>query len=205
MSFPLRSEVIACVLGLAVGGLGTAVALGSFTTAGHDHGGAHPIADPTSDEYHVHADFLIYLEHERYELADDAFMTTNSQELHPDAHLHDGNGKVMHVHAEGVTFHEFLESLGFSIDETCLETPDGNSYCETETDRLLFYVNGETADLLQYVPVDDDRLLLYYGDPDHERIPEYLDTIPNDACYYSGTCPERGVAPPESCGLTCEL
>lgn len=205
MSSTLRNEIIACCIGFVVGGAGTMIALDSFPGSQHLHGHTHPIANPTDDEYHIHADFLIYLDHEQYDLADPKFMTTDEQELHTDAHLHDGNGKVMHVHAEGVTFREFLESLGFVFDETCIETPSGESYCETDANRLLFFANGEPAPLRDYVPVDDDRLLLYYGDPEDERILEYLESIPDDACYYSGTCPERGVAPPESCGLTCEL
>ena len=187
-----------------VGGVAMSIALDTLSSH-HHPGHTHPIADPTSDEYHVHADFLIYLEDERYDLSAESFMTTDQQELHPDAHLHDGNGKVMHVHAEGITFSEFLTSLGFTITDTCLQTPEGTEYCETADAQLLFYVNGELAELATYVPDDDDRLLLYFGDPESERIAEYLEAIPDDACYYSGTCPERGVAPPESCGLTCEL
>jgi hypothetical protein len=69
------------------------------------------------------------------------------------------------------------------------------------------FVNGElfTSPITQYVPVDNDRILLYYGNYDLGTIQPYLDAIPNDACYYSGTCPERGIAPDEECGLTCEL
>jgi hypothetical protein len=72
---------------------------------------------------------------------------------------------------------------------------------------VLLFVNGElySAPYTEYEPVDDDSILLYYGDPQNESIQSYIEEIPDDSCYYSGTCPERGIAPPESCGLTCEL
>jgi hypothetical protein len=210
MRTTFRNELLACCLGIIVGGAGTALALGEMASllpgSGGEHGhGEHPIADPSDDEYHVHADFLVYLEHEKLDLAKPEYMTTDEQELHTAAHLHDGNGEVMHIHEKGVTFAEFITSLGFAITDTCLTTPAGEQYCETSEQKIQLYANGETVDLATYEPVDDDQLLLYYGDPDHERISEYLKAIPDDACYYSGTCPERGVAPPESCGLTCEL
>jgi len=62
-----------------------------------------------------------------------------------------------------------------------------------------------TSPITTYVPVDDDRILLYYGEATNTMIATYLENIPDDSCYYSGTCPERGVAPDEECGLTCEL
>ena len=208
MNIPATWRVlISLVAGVAVGG--TAMYAAHMIQQDHtdhsDHHDNHPIADPFDSEYHVHADFHIVINDTLVDLSDDAFQTTSQQELHQHAHLHDNNGDVKHIHDEGVTFAEFLESLGIELTQACV-TLD-NQYCTDDTDQLQLYVNGELyeGDLTQYVPVDDDRLLLYYGTTDNPALPTHLANVPDDACFYSGTCPERGVAPDESCGLSCEL
>lgn len=200
-----RLEVVAFVAGLFV-----SIIIGSFFNyidqRNHaDSHDTHPIVDPFDSQYHVHADFHIVVRDTLVSLDDDMFQTTSQQELHDGAHLHDNNGDVKHIHAEDVTFTEFLDSLEITLTDSCL-TLD-NEYCSNEAEEVLLFVNGEryTSSLTEYVPVDDDSILLYYGVNDMGTIQPFIDTVPDDACYYSGTCPERGVAPPESCGETCEL
>lgn len=197
-----RPEILSFISGLVLG-----IGIGFFinTYALQDHHNNHPIADPFDSEYHVHADFHIVVRDTTVNLDEDRFQTTSQQTLHKDAHLHDNNGDVKHIHGEGITFADFLGALQVKLTDSCL-TLD-NEYCSGENEEVLLFVNDElyTSPLTQFVPVDDDRILLYYGNYNMETIQPYLDTVPNDACYYSGTCPERGVAPPESCGGTCEL
>jgi len=197
--------IFAFVAGLLVGGSAVYLFTMNAGHTGHTHHDHHPIADPYDTEYHVHADFHIVVNGTKVDLSGDAFQTTSEQELHDHLHLHDNNGDTLHIHAEGLTFAEFLSSLGIEITNECI-TLD-NQYCSNDTEELLLFVNNEqyTDDLTTYIPVDDDRILLYYGEFDEGIIRPLLDAVPNDACYYSGTCPERGVAPPESCGETCEL
>lgn len=200
--------MLAGLAGIIVGaGLATVI-LPETTSHHHSHDhDQHPIANPYDSEYHVHADFHIVVNGILVNLDGDEFQTTSLQDFHPDAHLHDNNGDVKHIHAEGVTLVSFLESLGITLTNDCI-TLD-NQYCTDETSQLALYVNDEgyDGDITQYVPVDNDRILVFYGsnDPDPDQLQSYLDAVPDDACYYSGTCPERGVAPPESCGETCEL
>ena len=170
-----------------------------------DHHDNHPIADPFDSEYHVHADFHIVINDVLVNLDDARFQTTSQQELHEHAHLHDNNGDVKHIHDTRITFAEFLDSLGITLTDTCV-TLD-NQFCNNDTEQLVLFINGEAYpdQITQYVPVDNDRLLLYYGTSDNLNLADYLAAIPDDACFYSGTCPERGVAPDENCGLQCEL
>tara|TARA_B100000508_G_scaffold36168_1_gene27978 strand:- start:1567 stop:2187 length:621 start_codon:yes stop_codon:yes gene_type:complete len=164
-------------------------------------------ADPYDTEYHVHADFHIVINDTLVNLDDDMFQTTSEQTLHPDAHLHDNNSDVKHIHAEEITFAEFLGSLSIQLTNDCI-TLD-NKYCADEANQLTMYVNDEVyvSDISSYIPDDNDRILVHFGanDTDLEVIQSLLDAVPDDSCYYSGTCPERGIAPDESCGLTCEL
>ena len=71
----------------------------------------------------------------------------------------------------------------------------------------MVFVNDERIDTPKdYVNEEEDLILVYFGDKnDSETIQSLLLEITDKACIYSGTCPERGTAPPESCGLTCEL
>jgi len=197
-----RDEIISFVGGLILSvGLGTLMHI--HNTA--DQPGSHPVADPFDTEYHAHADFHIMVNDTLVDLSGDQFQTTSQQELHQHVHLHDNNSDAMHIHDTSVTFAQFLGALGIKLTDQCI-TFD-NEYCSNQTNQLQLYVNDElyTNTLTQYIPVDDDRLLLYYGTPDNPALPTYLTNVPNDACYYSGTCPERGVAPDENCGLSCEL
>jgi len=200
-----RAEIISFVAGLGLS-IGVGLVLTMYGMDDHsDHHDNHPIADPFDSKYHVHADFHIIVNDTLVELSGDAFQTTSQQELHEHAHLHDNNGDMMHIHDVDITFAEFLGSLGIVLTDTCV-TLD-NQFCTNDTDQLVLYINGEQYPdpITQYVPVDNDRLLLYYGSSDNPNLATYKVAIPDDACFYSGTCPERGVAPDEDCGLTCEL
>lgn len=169
------------------------------------HSDEHAIDDHAASEFHIHADFHIIVNDTLVDLSTDEFQTTSAQSLHPDTHLHNNNGDVKHIHDEGVTFAIFLESLGIDLSDKCI-TLD-NTYCSDEVNEVLLFVNDElhTSPISQYVPADEDRLLLYYGAKSNPKLNTYLDNVPDEACIYSGTCPERGTAPGEECGLTCEI
>jgi hypothetical protein len=199
------SQIVSFVAGLGLS-IGVGVLLNMYGMTDHSaHHDNHPIADPFDSEYHVHADFHIVVNDTLVDLSADQFQTTSQQQLHKDAHLHDNNGDVKHIHNTNVTFADFLDSLSITLTDDCV-TLD-NKYCSNETEQLRIYINDElyVSPLTQYVPVDGDRTLLYYGSIDNPQLDTYLNDVPDDACFYSGTCPERGVAPDESCGLSCEL
>jgi hypothetical protein len=171
------------------------------------HGTTHPIGYSEDGEVHVHADWLVQLNGTTYDFSGDQYQTTATQELSNVIHLHDNNGLVIHRHDHDVTMALFLESLGFTLTDTCITTDQDETYCSNETNQLVLYVNGEaTPELSQYVAQEADRLLLYYGPTDEREVIAALQSEVSDlACIYSGTCPERGTPPPEACGLTCDL
>lgn len=163
-------------------------------------------ADPNA--VHVHADFLMYLDHERYRFTDDHYQSTSEDVQHEHLHLHNNNDYVIHRHAANQTFADFLTSLNYTLTDDCLITDTDISFCDTDngTGELVIYVNDIPIDNhTEYVFADEDKILVYYGDPNDERVATYLAEITDDACIHSGTCPERGVAPPEECGITCEI
>ena len=159
-----------------------------------------------SDVVHVHADFLIMIDDERIDLTDKKYQSSAESILHKNVHLHDGEDNVVHRHAEGITFAEFLSSLGFTLTNDCFTNDIGGAFCSNNEKKLALYVNEEpVTDVTNYIPQEEDQILLYFGTPDNQKISEYQNAITDESCIFSGTCPERGVAPPESCGLTCEL
>jgi hypothetical protein len=158
------------------------------------------------DKVHVHADFLIMVNDTRIDLTDTKYHSSVSQILHKNVHLHDGEDNVVHRHADGITFAEFLDSLGFTLTDTCLTNDTKQAWCANETTILALYVNGEKVpSITTYISQEEDQILLYYGIDDSQKITEYINSITDEACIFSGTCPERGTAPAESCGLTCEI
>ncbi|MBY0309758.1 hypothetical protein K2Q16_01280 [Patescibacteria group bacterium] len=194
---------IALLAGLIVGALTSAVLLPVF---GYDRPYLFSDTHEHSEEYHTHADFLIVINDTKIDLSDKEYMSVAERILHAGVHLHDGNGKVIHFHAPHITLVEFLSSLGITLTSDCI-TIQNKLNCTGEETELLLYVNEEerTSELLTYVPNDEDRVLLYLGDPNNPSLSSYLDAVTDTSCIYSGTCPERGTAPAESCGLTCEL
>jgi hypothetical protein len=163
----------------------------------------------SSESVHVHADFKIYLDDTPLELSNEKYMSSAESTRHPNLHLHDGTPNVLHRHAADLTFAEFVTSLGFSLTNECftdISVGGGFTYCNDETDELILIVNGKSvADIVSYVPQDADQVLLYAGKKENPRLQEFITTISDEACIYSGTCPERGTPPPEACGLTCEI
>lgn len=158
------------------------------------------------DEVHVHADFAIYLNDQKLDLTAEKYQSSAQSIKHKNVHLHDGDDNVVHRHAEGITFAEFLSSVGFTLTDSCLTVDSGEQYCSDTANTLILYVNGEVnPDIASYIPQEEDQILLYFGARDNLNIPTYLESITDESCIFSGTCPERGTAPPESCGLTCEI
>ncbi len=122
------------------------------------------------DLNHTHADFAVWINGEQFDFAREEFMSHVPVAAAPSStfifvpqasahegeeeggsgtvlvtgreylHLHDMNGHVVHRHKPGLTFGDFLESVGFVLDEkytadgemslSCVTTPDGQSYCD---------------------------------------------------------------------------
>jgi len=141
--------------------------------------------DHDEDGYHAHFDLKIYQNSLAIDLSQDKYQSKEGEELNEDIHLHDGNGKVVHMHKEGVTLGELFTSIKLSV-------------------KGKLYVNGKLVegDLNNYSPKDLDRILITDGNESG------ISLVSDDACIYSEKCPERGTPPPEACvgglGTGCE-
>jgi hypothetical protein len=195
--------IVALVFGLLV-----ALLVGTFISKpDHDHQStSHPIGTTQGEGVHVHGDFRLYIGDERIRFTDDKYQSSGATTHHASLHFHDGNDEVIHRHADGMTLVEFFNSIGITLDNECLTLDTGTEYCTNATGTLMLIVNNErTLDIKNYIFAEEDRILIYYGDPKNPNIRDYTVGVTDLACVYSGTCPERGTLPTESCGLTCEV
>ena len=167
----------------------------------------HGLDDHThNSEVHVHADFMMMIDGKRIDLTQDKYQSKVGDIKHENIHLHDHQGNIIHRHAEDVTFGDFLRSIGFSFTDECLTLDTGEVYCADADNELRLYVNDKVlSPINDYIIQDNDQVLLYYGEKNSAEINSLLDSITDEACIDSGTCPERGTPPPEACGLTCEV
>jgi len=190
----------AFILGVILGAIAMRIFLVASASEEHDHEDhAH------SDDVHVHADFMMVLDDKKIDLTQDKYQSKVGDVKHADAHLHDNQGNILHRHAEEVTLADLINSIGFTLNNDCINTDD-EKLCTDDNKALILFVNGEEfSPIDSYIINDEDQTLLYYGIKDSPKIADYLNSLTDEACIYSGTCPERGTPPPEACGLTCEV
>lgn len=163
-------------------------------------------AQPEKEEVHVHADFLFVLLDTKVDFTGEKYQSDISQILHQHIHFHDGVDTMIHRHAEGITLGDFFSSLQYTLSNSCVTTDSAVTYCSDTQNTLQLFVNSKNVeDIANYVIQEKDQILLFYGPKDSEKIKTFQSNITDEACMYSGTCPERGEPPFESCGLTCEI
>lgn len=150
--------------------------------------------------YHSHADFKVVLDGKEYNFSQEKYMTAAATEKSSRVHLHDLDGKIIHVHAKGVTLGEFFRTLGMKFTVNCFETDSGEKYCNNGNQTLKLLVNGKPNNLLEnYEILDLDRVLVSYGNENRAELQQQIDSVSDRACIFSGKCPERGPSSSEPC------
>jgi len=207
-----HKNVLVCALGILIGALIISVVNGSYTTLfssnflhHHTDSRSHPHTKG-EDEVHVHADWKMIINDEHIRFTDEKYQSISGNVQHNDIHLHDYEDYVIHRHADDITFADFLSSISFRLTNECLTTDDGRQLCNNEAKQPMLFVNGERYwEMTEYEINEADRILLYYGSPENPRLAEYIDSVTDEACLYSGTCLERGYKTTSTCGITCEI
>lgn len=180
------------------------------------------------DEFHEHADFAVFLNGEQYSFARPEFMTDTAcgitlqthgilvAQAHGsegeeegsmgyyenNVHLHDMIGSTVHVHQEGITWHNFFDSLGLTFDDNLFIDHQGNEYRTDDKNGFMFFVNGAQVDTLENRDIRNfDEVLISYG-PLTRTVNDLYDEmghVTNRACEQSGGCEHRGIDIIESC------
>ena len=156
--------------------------------------------------YHVHSDFAVYIDGQKFNFAQEKYMTSTDvchSEFHAQKlHLHDMNADVAHVHEAGHSWKDFFTSLGFEFTDNRLKIDEGKVYANDGQKKWRFFVNGtEVPSIQDYQFHDLDQVLLTYGNTDKQTIQTQLASVTKKACIYSKKCPvpEGVTLPPENC------
>lgn len=145
-------------------------------------------------EFHAHANFAVVVNGKAFDFSSDQFQSTEQKELNTTVHLHNKRGTLLHVHKENSTWQEFFQSLGMDLTKDCFIESKTTKYCSNDSQKLSLVLNGTKLTEWENMPVRDlDRLLIAYGTDSGQQLQDlYSKIVPDDACIYSETCPERG-------------
>lgn len=165
-----------------------------------------PAPHDDSHDFHVHADFAVYINGERFNFAQEKYMTSTNvchaafQEKH--LHMHDMNGDVVHSHEAGQHWSQFFDTIGFKLTDSSLTTDTGTVFKNEGNKKWHFFVNDqEVSTIADREFADLDRVLLSYGEASPAQLQTQRDAVTHKACIYSKKCPvpEGVVLPPENC------
>ncbi|MBI4177268.1 MAG: C2H2-type zinc finger protein [Candidatus Aenigmarchaeota archaeon] len=122
---------------------------------------------------HEHVDFKVYIEGVPVDFAMPKYQLKAQY-----AHVEGGVGGVIHKHATGVTFRDFLKTVNIDIGKQCVRMDDGNNYCNEGGKTLKFYLNGKLSDKIETYELHDlDKALVSYGNETAEQVEGQLSTI----------------------------
>ena len=124
---------------------------------------------------HEHVDVLVYIDGEPLDLNQSRYAMKSGY-----GHIHGGEGDIMHLHAINIPLSWFMESLDLSITLDSINV-HGMEYSIDENNVFILFVNGEIITNVDYVLVDEDRILVYYGPESDDDIDRALSLVPNRA------------------------
>ncbi len=126
---------------------------------------------------HIHADWKVYVDGEPFDFEPfamdmskmDANATSSFIHVDKGAAPPEKTGDVIHMHAKGVPLWLFFNSVGGDFNETCLTLPGNQQFCNSETEKLKFYVNGKPNEEFGGYGFNDlDKILISHGSTDED-------------------------------------
>lgn len=126
---------------------------------------------------HDHTSLLVNLNGTNFDLAQQKYMV-RSNYIHAESFNGTPDGTTLHKHSSNVPMGEFLKSIRMDASNECFITDSNQRFCDDDQYKLSFYVNGnETEDIMSYVPIDDDRILITYGKENSTEINKQLQEL----------------------------
>lgn len=81
------------------------------------------------------------------------------------------DGETIHIHASNVTMGFLFDSLHIGLDNKCFTFPDKRNFCTDDKYSLKFFINHhQVEDIRNYVPKENDRILISYGNENSTAI-----------------------------------
>ena len=134
---------------------------------------------------HEHLDILVYIDGEPLDLNQTRYAMKSGY-----GHIHGGEGDIMHLHAINIPLSWFMESIDLSITLDSINV-NGMEYPADENNVFLMFVNGDPITDVDYVLIDEDRILVYYGSGSNTDIDRALSLVSNRAEEINGM-PNKG-------------
>jgi len=164
-----RKNTLIAVAVLAVIALIVGYAAYQFATMTETAPGGPENAGALGSE-HSHTGILVKIFGDTFDFSSPSYQLKNRW-----IHFEGNDGTTLHKHATGVNMGYLFDSLAIGLDKECFVFPNENDYCNTDTYSLKFFVNGEQVDgIVDYVPMDDDKILISFGDETPEEIESQL-------------------------------
>ncbi|MFB6175209.1 MAG: hypothetical protein ABEJ87_04500 [Candidatus Nanohalobium sp.] len=120
-----------------------------------------------SEQVHEHALFFVYANGTEQNLTADRFQLQSSK-----VHLENGKSNIVHKHASGVTWGQFLDTLNISIkrkeNQSCLRMPE-KTFCSNMTVML----NGDKFRPGKEIQQGDD-LAIVMGENSTRKAKNYM-------------------------------
>ncbi|MBI3412967.1 MAG: C2H2-type zinc finger protein [Candidatus Aenigmarchaeota archaeon] len=131
---------------------------------------------------HEHVDFKIYIEGKPIDFSQQKYQVAAQY-----VHVEGGVGGVVHKHATGVTFRDFLKTVNMDMESKCFKSDNNKNYCDENGETLKFYLNGKLNDKFESYELRDlDKVLISYGNETEDEIRQQLAGITDLAKIESG-------------------
>jgi hypothetical protein len=119
---------------------------------------------------HSHAGILVKIFGDTFDFSAPAYQIKS-----PWIHFESRDGSTIHKHATGVELEYLFNSLSIGIDDKCFIFPDGKQFCTNEDYSLKYFINGkQVADIRDYEIIEDDKILIVFGNEDEAQVMEYI-------------------------------
>jgi len=134
-----------------------------------------PVGAGALGSEHSHAALLVKIFGDTFDFSLPAYQIKTSW-----IHFEGGDGTTIHKHATGVTLGYLFQSIKIGLDDKCFVFQDGRQFCTNADYTLKFFVNGKQVnDIVNYEPMDSDRILIVYGAETPEEIQALLTQLDN--------------------------
>ena len=119
---------------------------------------------------HIHAGLLTMIYSQMFDYSTPAYQIKS-----PYISFQKDNGETVHILAANVTMGYLFDSLHIGLTDKCFIFPDKRQFCSDDKYTLKFYVNHkQVPSIHNYVPKDNDRILISYGNEDQAQINDQL-------------------------------
>ncbi len=141
---------------------------------------------------HYHANWQVWINGQQQTFSEPTFyqeiascsINDDNDPLHR-AHMHEGVYNVIHVHANGVTYGQFLENINSSAQRGYLNIA-GKVYQDNPDNKVTYILNGRRLDSLEGIVIkSEDKLLINYGNEAEQELIARDNAMQNKAYDYN--------------------